>query len=193
MNTSAFDLQRAARANGVFIIKKIKTGSMRCKKDFLGSPELFFSRLCLLKPRCRMKSKCGMITIGRQGIMRQYLNTLEDEQTPRSIEEYLGAFTESLKMILHQNPVDRIGLTAMLAAKTALRLKAANPKFKEHEISHRLQGIARSVRLTNILKDLTPEEKRIIKLRKSDDSAALTSGRSNGKRKPAKEMRVKRA
>jgi len=96
--------------------------------------------------------------------MRRYLNTLEDEQTPRSIEEYLGAFTESFKLILHQNPVERMGHAVLLAAKTALRLKAANFKLKEHEIAGRLQAIARNIRLTTIINDLTPEEKRILKL-----------------------------
>jgi hypothetical protein len=96
--------------------------------------------------------------------MRRYLNTLEDERTPRSIEEYLGAFTESFKLILNQNPVERMGHTVLLAAKTALRLKAVNPKLKEHEIAGRLQAIARNIRLTTMINDLTPEEKRILKL-----------------------------
>ncbi len=96
--------------------------------------------------------------------MRQYLNTLEDETTPRTIEEYLGAFTESLKLIMYQNPIERMGHTVLLAAKTALRLKTANPKLKEHEIAGRLQAIARNIRLTTIINDLTPEEKRILKL-----------------------------
>ncbi|MCK5242957.1 hypothetical protein KAR34_10950 [bacterium] len=96
--------------------------------------------------------------------MRRYLNTLEDEQTPRSIEEYLGAFIESFKLILQQNPVERMGYSVLLAAKTALRLKAANPKLKEHEIAHRLQTIARDIRLNTILNDLTPEEKTMLQL-----------------------------
>ncbi|MCD4813538.1 hypothetical protein K8S19_07590 [bacterium] len=96
--------------------------------------------------------------------MRKYLSTLEDETTQRSIEEYLGAFTESFKLILQQNPVERMGYAVLLASKTALRLKAANPKLREHEIAGRLQVIARNVRLTTILNDLTPEEKRILQL-----------------------------
>lgn len=96
--------------------------------------------------------------------MRRYLTTLEDDKTPRSTEEYLGAFTESLKVILHQNPVERMGHAVLLAAKTALRLKAANPKLKEYEIANSLQKIARSIRLTTILDDLTPEEKVILNL-----------------------------
>lgn len=90
--------------------------------------------------------------------MQQFLHTLEDDQTTRSSEEYLGAFTENLNLILHHNPVERIGLTVMLAAKTALRLKAANPKLKEHDIARKLQAIARNVRLATIINDLTPEE-----------------------------------
>jgi hypothetical protein len=96
--------------------------------------------------------------------MRRYLNTLEDETTPRRIEEYLGAFTESLKLILQQNPVERMGHAVLLASKTALRLKAAKPELREHEISGRLQAIARNIRLITIINDLTPEEKRILQL-----------------------------
>ncbi len=96
--------------------------------------------------------------------MKRYLSTLEDEKTPRSIEEYIGAFTESLKVILKQNPVERIGQAVMLASKTALRIKAVNPNLKEHEIAHQLQRVARNIRLSAILKDLTPEEKSILNL-----------------------------
>lgn len=120
--------------------------------------------------------------------MRQYLNTLEDETTPRTMEEYLGAFMESLKMILHQNPIERMGHTVLLAAKTALRLKAANPKLKEHEIAGRLQSIARSIRLTTIINDLTPEEKRILKLHpRNNPFAAAPSPR----RRPSSKSKVK--
>ncbi len=96
--------------------------------------------------------------------MRQYLETLEDGQSARSIEEYLGAFTESFKIILCQNPVERMGHAVLLAAKTALRLKAVRPGLKEHEIARRLQAIARNLRLTTILNDLTPEEKGMLQL-----------------------------
>jgi len=96
--------------------------------------------------------------------MKRYLPTLEEEKTPKRIEEYLGAFTESMKVVLQQNPVDRIGHAVLLASKTSLRLKAANPKLKEYEIANQLQKIARSLRLATILKDLTPEEKGILKL-----------------------------
>jgi hypothetical protein len=96
--------------------------------------------------------------------MKRYLPTLEDENSKRSAEEYLGAFTESLKMILKHNPVERIGLTVLLAAKTALRLRAANSEWPEHEIAGQLQRIARNIRLTSILRDLTPEEKSIMQL-----------------------------
>lgn len=96
--------------------------------------------------------------------MRRYLTTLEDEKNPRSIEEYIGAFTESMKVVLKQNPVERTGHAVLLAAKTSLRIKAANPKLKEHEIANQLQKVARNLRLTTILMDLTPEEKGILKL-----------------------------
>lgn len=96
--------------------------------------------------------------------MRRYLSILQEDSNPRNIEEYLGAFSESLKLILQQNPVERMGHAVLLAAKTAMRLKAADPRLKEHEIANRLQFIARNIRLTTILKDLTPEEKRILKL-----------------------------
>jgi hypothetical protein len=95
--------------------------------------------------------------------MKKYMTTLAEDQPQRSLEEYLGAFTESLKLIQHENPVDRIGHAVMLAAKTALRLKAIMPKLKEHEIANRLQTIARSIRLMNILKDVTPEERSMLK------------------------------
>ncbi len=94
--------------------------------------------------------------------MERYLACLDEDQQ-RSSEEYLGAFKESLKMILHQNPVDRIGNAVLLAAKTALRLKACLPEAAEHEIALRLQAFARSIRLVEILEDLTPEEKRMLK------------------------------
>lgn len=90
--------------------------------------------------------------------MKQYLATLAEDQPQRSSEEYLGAFMESLKLTQHENPIDRIGHAVLLAAKTALRLKVVMPELKEHEISHKLQMIARSIRLMNILNDLTPEE-----------------------------------
>ncbi|MBN1594824.1 hypothetical protein JW933_02755 [candidate division FCPU426 bacterium] len=134
--------------------------------------------------------------------MRKYLNTLGDERTPRSIEEYLGAFTESFKMILNQNPIERMGQSVLLAAKTALRLKAANPKLREHEIAGRLQAIARNIRLTTILNDLTPEEKGIIKLRHRQDkhlppdavspSASIRRGRRRPKRSAAKKDAVRK-
>jgi hypothetical protein len=95
--------------------------------------------------------------------MKKYLATLAEDQPQRSSEEYLGAFTESLKLTQHENPIDRIGHAVLLAAKTALRLKAVMPQLKEHEISNRLQIIARSTRLMNILKDLTPEERSMFK------------------------------
>ncbi len=102
--------------------------------------------------------------IQRGQYMKRYLTTLEDEKTPRNVEEYIGAFTESLKVILKQNPVERIGQAVLLASKTALRLKFANPNLKEHEIANHLQRVARNIRLSTILKDLTPEEKGILNL-----------------------------
>jgi hypothetical protein len=137
--------------------------------------------------------------------MRRYLSTLEDEQTPRSIEEYLGAFIESFKLILQQNPVERMGHSVLLAAKTALRLKAANPKLNEYEIAHRLQTIARNIRLTTIINDLTPEEKRILQLhplnkkkqvasrKKPTRSSGKTSVRMLGKKTKKKVSSRKRA
>ncbi|MEW6517365.1 MAG: hypothetical protein AB1439_10740 [candidate division FCPU426 bacterium] len=113
--------------------------------------------------------------------MRRYLNILEEKNDPRHIEEYLGAFSESLKLILQQNPVERMGHAVLLAAKTAMRLKAAEPRLREHEIANRLQFIARNIRLTTILKDLTPEEKRILKLHPSNHNAPVSKPR----RKPA--------
>ncbi len=103
--------------------------------------------------------------------MRRYLTILEEANNPRNLEEYLGAFSESLKLILHQNPVEHMGHAVLLAAKTAMRLKAADPRLKEHEIANRLQFIARNIRLTTILKDLTPEEKNILKLHPSNHRA----------------------
>jgi hypothetical protein len=91
--------------------------------------------------------------------MHRYLAALDENQPQRSVEEYLGAFTESLKLIEQQSPLDRIGHAVLLAAKTALRLKAALPSLKEHEIANRLQAIARNIRLGQLLRDLTPEEK----------------------------------
>ena len=104
--------------------------------------------------------------------MKRYLAALDEKQPRRSSEEYLGAFSESLKIIHHENPVDRMGHAVLLAAKTALRLKATMPELKEHEIAGRLQTIARSTRLLDILQDLTPEEKRMIKW--SDDQVELS-------------------
>ncbi len=96
--------------------------------------------------------------------MRKYLETLEEEQSARSTEEYIGAFTESFKIVLCQNPVERMGHAVLLAAKTAMRIKAARPALKEHEIARRLQDIARNIRITTILNDLTPEEKGMLQL-----------------------------
>jgi hypothetical protein len=96
--------------------------------------------------------------------MERYLAKLDEDQPQRSAEEYLGAFSESLKLILHQNPVDHLGNAVLLAAKTALRLKAALPHVQEHEIARRLQTLARSIRLQQIMGDLTPEEKNMLKL-----------------------------
>jgi hypothetical protein len=62
--------------------------------------------------------------------MHRYLAALDEDQPQRSSEEYLGAFTESLKLIGTQSPIDRIGHAVLLAAKTALRLKAAMPKLR---------------------------------------------------------------
>ncbi|NTV52725.1 MAG: hypothetical protein HGA76_06915 [Candidatus Firestonebacteria bacterium] len=95
--------------------------------------------------------------------MKKYLDTLAENQPERSLEEYLGAFSESIKLIQHENPLDRIGNAVLLAAKTALRLKAVNPRLKEHEIALRLQTLARSIRLLDILKDVTPEERSMFK------------------------------
>jgi hypothetical protein len=95
--------------------------------------------------------------------MKKYLATLAEDQPERSSEEYLGAFAESIKLIQHENPVDRIGHAVLLAAKTALRLKAVRPQLREHEIALRLQILARSIRLRNILKDITPEERSMFK------------------------------
>lgn len=130
--------------------------------------------------------------------MQKYLTTLEEEKTPRSLEEYIGAFTESLKVILQQNPVDRIGHAVLLAGKTALRLKAANPKLKEHEIAHQLQKIARNLRLTTILNDLTPEEKGMLKMipeikEKGDQKNGKRKAKSNVKpASPKKVLKSKR-
>jgi hypothetical protein len=95
--------------------------------------------------------------------MKKYLATLAEDQPVRSSEEYLGAFAECLKLIQHENPVDRIGHAVLLAAKTALRLKAVMPALREHEIAQRLQTLARSFRLQHILKDITPEERSMFK------------------------------
>jgi hypothetical protein len=95
--------------------------------------------------------------------MKKYLATLAENQPERSLEEYLGAFTESIKLIQHENPVDRIGNAVLLAAKTALRLKAVRPQLREHEIALRLQVLARSIRIQNILQDITPEERSMFK------------------------------
>jgi len=107
--------------------------------------------------------------------MQRYLSALEEDQPRRSAEEYLGAFTESLKMIQQERPVERMGNAVLLAAKTALRLKAVMPKLSDHEIAGRLQLIARSIRLSEILKDLTPEEKGMIKLNHDNQIAAKSS------------------
>lgn len=119
--------------------------------------------------------------------MRRHLETLEEAPNPRSVEEYLGAFTESFKMILHQNPVERIGHSVWLAAKTALRLKAAKPSLREHEIAARLQELARNIRLTTILNDLTPEEKKMVKVYSARDKAR----RSLARRRPAARKSVR--
>jgi hypothetical protein len=95
--------------------------------------------------------------------MKKFLATLAEDQPERSLEEYLGAFTESIKLIQHENPVDRIGNAVLLAAKTALRLKAVRPQLREHEIALRLQILARSIRIKNILQDITPEERSMFK------------------------------
>jgi len=100
--------------------------------------------------------------------MERYLNILDESQPKRDVEEYLGAFDKSLKMILRLNPIDRIGQSVLLAAKTALRIKASMPQVKEHEIAGRLKEIARNIRLLKILNELTPEEKRILKLHPSN-------------------------
>lgn len=94
--------------------------------------------------------------------MEKHLATLSEDRSQRTTEEYLGAFTESMKIIQHQNPVERIGHAVLLTAKTALRLRAANPNLPEHEIARWLQTIARNLRITAILDDLTPEEKRFL-------------------------------
>lgn len=134
--------------------------------------------------------------------MHRYLATLDEDRSPRSAEEYLGAFTESLKLIMQESPVERMGNAVFLAAKTALRLKAAVPGLSEREVANRLQAIARSIRLFEILKDLTPEEKGMIKLNDEHHrtatkaavlnarrAAALTSGRPA--RRPAVRRRRK--
>jgi hypothetical protein len=95
--------------------------------------------------------------------MKAYLATLAEDQPVRSSEEYMGAFAESIRLIQHENPVDRIGHAVLLAAKTALRLKAVMPQLREHEIALHLQTLARSIRLKNILKDITPEERSMFK------------------------------
>ncbi len=122
--------------------------------------------------------------------MERYLATLDEAQTQRSQEEYLGAFTESMKIILRQNPIERLGHAVLLAAKTALRMKAALPELKEHEIANRLQAIARNIRLVDILADLTPEEKRILQLH-PHNHAGQRSTAATVSRRPAKPSRAK--
>jgi hypothetical protein len=95
--------------------------------------------------------------------MKKYLAALAEDQPQRSSQEYLGAFTESLKLIQHENPVERIGHAVLLAATTALRLKAVLPHLREFEIAQRLQTTARGIRLMDILKDVTPEERSMFK------------------------------
>jgi hypothetical protein len=110
--------------------------------------------------------------------MHRYLTTLNEDQPERSTEEYLGAFTESLKLIQQETPVERMGHAVLLAAKTALRLKAVMPKLQEHEIARRLQSIARGIRLFEILKDLTPEEKGMIKFNHKSSRRAAAKPRA---------------
>jgi len=121
-------------------------------------------------------------------MMRQYLETLEEDQSARSTEEYIGAFTESFKIVLYQNPVERMGHAVLLAAKTALRIKAARPALKEHEIARRLQAIARNIRITTILNDLTPEEKGMLQLHPLNQvkQYALKGSRARRTSSPAK-------
>lgn len=118
--------------------------------------------------------------------MKRYLEKLDENRPQRSMEEYLGAFTESLKMIQHQNPVERMGHAVLLAAKTALRLKACMPSLKEHEIANRLQIMARNVRLQELFSDLTPEEKNMIKLndRLHQPGRPAAAGKSSGRKSP---------
>lgn len=116
--------------------------------------------------------------------IRRYLATLDENQPQRSVEEYLGAFTESLKWIERQNSLDRIGHAVLLAAKTALRLKAVLPSLKEHEIGNRLQSIARNHRLGQLLSDLTPEE--MGWLRTEHERTHGRSSRTASARRPAK-------
>jgi len=119
--------------------------------------------------------------------MYRCLATLDEDQPRRSAEEYLGAFTKSLKMIMQESPVERTGHAVLLAAKTALRLKAAMPGLSEHEIANRLQAIARNIRLLEILKDLTPEEKDMIRFNhksKSSQKTAAASSRTRSASRP---------
>jgi hypothetical protein len=114
--------------------------------------------------------------------MHRYLTTLNEDQPERSTEEYLGAFTESLKLIQQETPVERMGHAVLLAAKTALRLKAVMPKLQEHEIARRLQSIARGIRLFEILKDLTPEEKGMIKFNRIQKSSRRAAAKPRARR-----------
>lgn len=116
--------------------------------------------------------------------MKRYLEKLDENRPQRSSEEYLGAFTESLKIIQRQNPVERMGHAVLLAAKTALRLKASVPSLKEHEIANRLQTIARNIRLQEIFKDLTPEEKGMIKLNDLAKTQTPRPAEKSGNRRP---------
>lgn len=126
--------------------------------------------------------------------MKRFLATLEEDKTPKRIEEYLGAFTESMKVILKQNPVERIGHAVLLAAKTSLRLKAANPKLKEYEIANQLQKIARGMRLETILLDLTPEEKSILNLVPQAKAGRLVESakKGSGLKKSVKHTKAKK-
>ena len=120
--------------------------------------------------------------------MKKHLATLAEDQPERSSEEYLGAFAESIRLIQHENPVDRIGHAVLLAAKTALRLKAVIPQLREHEIALRLQTLARSIRLKKILKDITPEERSMFKWSEheptTDASPQEPAGKSSSLKTP---------
>lgn len=116
--------------------------------------------------------------------MYRFLTTLDEDQPQRTAEEYLGAFTESMKLIERESSVERVGHAVLLAAKTALRLKAAMPNLGEHEIASRLQSIARNIRLFEIFKDLTPEEKGIIKINHDRVQRGLAAAAKTARRAP---------